>query len=507
MTTLNNLMKKQLTILLSILVFCGCGQSAFNDTIFSQANVEKLIKEGQFATAERIIKVKLATDSLSKQEQYDLKFRMDVMDRIRADFTKSDSTVIAYIKQYYPQVTSQEIASWEQSGALECMTIDGEKKYFYNAPRNLFRISKEAQAIQDKIKGRQSDALDDFLGEYIPKVIEAANKTAGSFGKAVLPVNMKIRYTITVPAGEVPEGEMIRVWMPYPRNNEKHKNIQLLSTSQPEYIISPETYPHRSIYMEKPADKEHPAVFSYELSYTSYNKWFKFTPEEVKPYDTQSELYKKYTAPRKTHVIFTEDIKRITDSIVVNEQNPYLKSVRIFDYIAQNYPWASAREYSTIENIPQYVIDNKHGDCGQQSLLFITMARYAGIPAKWQSGWMMHPGEVNLHDWAEAYFEGIGWVPVDQSFGYVYDAAILKNAANEEEGKQAAIAKDNVFHYFTKGLDAYRYIVNDDFSGDFYPAKIHPRSETVDFQRGEVEWKGENLYFGRWKYKMEVEYR
>ena len=152
----------------------------------------------------------------------------------------------------------------------------------------------------------------------------------------------------------------------------------------------------------------------------------------------------------------------------------------------------------------QYVIDNKHGDCGQVGLLFITMARYAGIPAKWQSGWMLHPGDVNLHDWAEAYYEGIGWVPVDQSFGHVYDRAYMKDAANEEEGRKAAEANDDVYHFYTRGLDAYRYIVNDDYSGDFFPAKIHPRSETVDFQRGEVEWKGENLYFGRWKYKMEV---
>ena len=170
--------------------------------------------------------------------------------------------------------------------------------------------------------------------------------------------------------------------------------------------------------------------------------------------------------------------KKITDSLTNGIENPYLKSVKIFEYIAANYPWASAREYSTIKNIPQYVIDNKHGDCGQVSLLYITMARYAGIPSKWQSGWMLHPGEVNLHDWAESYYEGIGWVPVDQSFG--------------------------VSPYYTKGLDAYRLLVNEDISADFFPAKIHHRSETVDFQRGEVEWKGSNLYFDKWRTRLKI---
>lgn len=497
-------MKKLFVTILSMCALVGCGQFA-NNSVISTEKIDKLIKNGEFAVAENAIKIKIATEPLSGEEVYDLNFRIDLMKRIRKDFSRTDSTVMAYVKECYPDVTPEEIAKWEAEGALECKNIDGQKKYFWNAARNLFRISKEAQSKQKGIQGRQSDGLDVFLSEYLPKVTTAAGKAYNKEGKAVMPITMKLRYTITVPAGEVPEGEMIRVWMPYPKNNEKHKNIKLLSTSQPEYIISPESYAHKSIYMEKPAVKDSAATFSYELSYTSYNKWFKFDPhKDIKPYNTQSDLYKKHTSQRETHVIFTEDIKRITDSIVGNEQNPYLKSVRIFDYIGKTYPWASAREYSTIENIPQYVIDNKHGDCGQVGLLFITMARYAGIPAKWQSGWMLHPGDVNLHDWAEAYYEGIGWVPVDPSFGHIYDAAYLKDAENEEQGRKAAEANDDVYHFYTRGLDAYRYIVNDDYSGDLYPAKTYPRSETVDFQRGEVEWKGGNLYFGRWKYKMEV---
>ena len=39
-----------------------------------------------------------------------------------------------------------------------------------------------------------------------------------------------------------------------------------------------------------------------------------------------------------------------------------------------------------------------------------------------------------------------------------------------------------------------------------YPAKRFPRSETVDFQRGEVEWKGGNLYFDKWSWNIKVDY-
>ena len=73
------------------------------------------------------------------------------------------------------------------------------------------------------------------------------------------------------------------------------------------------------------------------------------------------------------------------------------------------------------------------------------------------------------------------------------------------------IDNDNIIHnvIFYGGcngnLQGIRFIVNTDYSQPLYPAKTYPRSETVDFQRGEVEWRGGNLYFGRWNYDMELE--
>lgn len=49
-------------------------------------------------------------------------------------------------------------------------------------------------------------------------------------------------------------------------------------------------------------------------------------------------------------------------------------------------------------------------------------------------------------------------------------------------------------------------IVNSDYGMPLVPEKKYPRSETVDFQRGEVEWEGGNLYFPKWDYHMDIEY-
>ncbi|HOY52820.1 MAG TPA: transglutaminase-like domain-containing protein, partial [Prolixibacteraceae bacterium] len=161
---------------------------------------------------------------------------------------------------------------------------------------------------------------------------------------------------------------------------------------------------------------------------------------------------------------------------------------RIFYWIDSQIPWAGALEYGVMPNIPEYVLTRRHGDCGMKTLLFMTLARYNGVPVKWQSGWMMHPGEVNLHDWCEVWYEGAGWVPLDMSFG------------------RLPSANPRIRDFYMTGIDPWRLIVNDAVGKTFVPAKKYPRSEPVDFQRGEVEWRGGNLYFNRWSYRMSVEY-
>jgi hypothetical protein len=123
-----------------------------------------------------------------------------------------------------------------------------------------------------------------------------------------------------------------------------------------------------------------------------------------------------------------------------------------------------------------------------QTFLLMSLLRYKGIPVKWQSGWMMPPDDKNLHDWCEVYYEGTGWVPVDVSYELQYS----ENLKTRE--------------FYISGIDSYRLIVNDGISGLLFPEKKFMRSEPFDFQRGEVEWKGGNLYFDKWDYSMKIEY-
>lgn len=411
----------------------------------------------------------------------------DLHQRLLTDFTLTRAQVKEYIAKYIPDVTDAQMDQWEASKALECMELDGEKRYFRNAGPNLFRIDSVCRNIKLAKEGEVMGGSEQVNINHLPEVISAVKSGNGA---CVTPRRMRVTYTLTVDTNAVPAGKVIRCWLPYPRADvARQQDVKFLSASEPQYTFSPAECRHSTLYMEKRAEAGRPTVFSESFEYTSSAEWHNLRPEDVLPYDTTTALYKEYTAEREKHIIFSPRLRALAAKLTEGETNPYLRARRLFRWINDMFPWASAREYSTMENIPEYVLDNGHGDCGMVSLLFITLCRISGIPAHFQSGFMMHPGEWNLHDWAEVYFEGVGWVPVDQSFG------VPTFARNDDET-----------WFFLGGIDAWRMVVNQDYGMPLVPAKQYPRSETVDFQRGEVEWEGGNLYFTQWDYHMDIDY-
>ena len=327
--------------------------------------------------------------------------------------------------------------------------------------------------------GRSQDSV---LNANLPEILAAPS------GQIAAPKKMKVRHHITVKADAVPAGDTLRVWIPMPRPDvARQTDVQLLGSSD-SVTVSPLEYGHYSAYMERVAEAGKPTEFYVDYQYTCWGQHFDLEGVEIAPYDTTSAVYKQYTAVRAPHLLQSESMRKLAAEIVGDETHPYLKLRKIFDYVKQ-YPWASALNYSIIEDIPQYVLDNKKGDCGQVALLLINLARAAGIPARWQSGLMMHPGAWNMHDWAEVYYEGIGWTPVDVSFG-------RNQTLTNEGGAQ----------FFDSGIDSYRMVANSDYSCGFYPPKKYPASDTVDFQAGEVETSDGNLFYDKWSWGLDIDY-
>lgn len=99
------------------------------------------------------------------------------------------------------------------------------------------------------------------------------------------------------------------------------------------------------------------------------------------------------------------------------------------------------KDYSVAYASASEVIRNLQGDCTEHSVLFVALARAAGVPARIVHGLAyMNDNErgplLVLHQWAEAYAGG--WIPVDPTFGLLpADAArivISRPVPNERRG-------------------------------------------------------------------------
>jgi hypothetical protein len=464
------------------MTFSSCRQSDETGLIFNEIN--KNISSGELTKAARL------SDSLKNVFEPGSRFWMkadslsQISERIRIDYSLSTDELKSRLEKIPGLLPQGNTSDWDTKGWLGSRILNGERKYFKRSASNLALL----ELFHSNTEFQKRVPFDSSLYFRLKNTAEVL-KMSHKSGDTVNPLSIKIKYTITVDKDIVPEGEIIRCWLPFPGKNQlRQQYVKLLGTSSDDYSIAPDSAIHLTVYMEQKSVKGQNAIFSISFSYKSYAQHFKMDSIRALPYDNSKGLYLKYTAEQLPHISFSPEIRRLADSICGNENDPVKMVSRIWLWFKDNIPWTGAPEYSIIDNIALFTCSRRTGDCGMQTFLFMSMLRYKGIPVRWQSGWMIPPHAENLHDWCEVWYEGTGWVPVDVSYG-------LQDSE-----------KKDLREYYKSGLDAYRMIVNNGVAGRLYPEKKYLRSEPYDFQRGEVEWSGGNLYFNKWKYDIEIQY-
>lgn len=462
---ITHMSKKTLYQKLLTLTVC----TVIGNNIYSQEwkqNAVNNLNNGEFEKVETII------SQLSKKEKKQNFVFIDslqtMMQRIRNDFRISPEEGKKLLLEEVPTATDKQIEEWIAKKYIETKIIDGQEWWFRKTIRNFSLLNKELYGEQ---------IATDKKNEYskIHKEIESILSQKRDKNNVCDWKTVDMTYYLEVPADEVPAGEIIRVWLPFPYDNGRQRNFKMKSSSSP-CIHSNDNSVHHTVYMEQKAEKNKPTRFEINFTYEVGAQVFSKGDilRNLKPYDKNTDNYKKNTCQVLPHIIINDKYKNLALSIIGNETNPVLQASMIYDWISANYPWAGALDYSTIPCMPEYVLNINHGDCGQVALLYISLLRNIGIPARWESGWEFTANWSGWHDWLEIYFEGTGWVPCDMSRG--------RTTYNEP------------FQDFYKTcIDGYRFATNEGINGKFHPEKKYLRCETVDFQAGETEWKSGNI--------------
>ena len=465
------------TLLAAITLWCAVESSAGA----TEPDIQSLIAEGSFSEAERLLKGQITEPSAPITS--DPAVQLEILRRTRSDFPLLEQDVLNQLQKSVADATADDVARWREVGDLQYRRIDGEIRYFRQAAGNLFRFNDEARRRR---RGASADKKFD-LNRLLEELVELSETAASA---EVYPVKHNVRYELAVKESNprLKAGAIVRAWLPFPQEYRQQRAVRLVASQPAGGQISENGAPHRTICFEQTLnDPSKPPRFRAEFEFITSAYCPKLDAAKAQPYETTSPLYREYTTERPPHIVVTPEVKQLAREIVGDETNPLEKARRVFRWVSANVPWCSEMEYSIIPSLSQKGLAARRGDCGVQGMVFITLCRAAGVPARWQSGWQTKPGDWNMHDWSEFYVEPWGWLPADASYG-VRDHS-----------------DPRVRDFFCGRMDPYRLIVNLDYARELQPPKTSFRSEPNDFQRGEIEIDGHNLYFDEWDWTFRVE--
>jgi transglutaminase-like putative cysteine protease len=449
-----------------------------------EASVEAIarsVRAGSWQAARDAIRTRLTGTQLGQTERDALLFLEERMRRIDLDFDQSRAQVLSRMQMIVPEVDDLCLTRWEAQHSVEYLTIDGQRRYFSRAAPNVFRVNPEARGLKAR-QGLATNSPVPFLRENLTEILAEHGRGGSAY---LAPKRFRVRYSIAVKPDAVPAGEVIRAWLPLALTTDRQEDVRLISAEPKPKRVS-DGPALGSVYLEQAAKAGQPTRFAIVYEYTVRGCYRAIERDRVRPVDSNDVAVARWLGERFPHLGYTEELRRLSREVVGQLTNRYDQARALFLWVNRNIPWASAREYSTIDSLSQYALEHRWGDCGIQTMLFMVLCRLNGIPARWESGWTTAGGQ-DMHDWCQIYLEPYGWLPVDCTFGLM------------------PTQDDRIRWFYFGNTDSYRLTVNSDYGQPLVPPKTFFRSEPVDFQRGEVEWRGGNLYFNQWSWEFHAQ--
>ncbi len=426
----------------------------------------------------------------------DLKKRMElelmILDEYPSQFPYTGDEVVRMMADLLPGFDRSDLDRIDRDGRAEWVILDGEKHYIHNIIRNITGNDNEIIA---RIRENGTDeAKKKIPQESLTEILTRANaeimENGGSKWRFHMRTSIRLKDELFRP------GMKLKVHLPIPAEHHQTSEVKILSHADGCVTIDPPDSLYRSICFEDTPEENREFFVEYE--YTVSSVYHDYSPEDearsrklrgeekisggeakgdssvipdrIVPGTEQWELYTKEQYP---HIRFSLYLTALAKEIVGDEKRPLEIARKIYDYITRNVKYSLVREYFLIPDIPQYCARNLRGDCGVQALLFITLCRICGVPAKWQSGLNARPkpGKVGPHDWAMFYAEPYGWLFADPSFG-----GSAFDDGDEPRRK-----------YYFGNLDSFRMVANNAFQQAFADAKKYRPIDPYDNQTGELE--------------------
>jgi len=430
---------------------------------------------GDFEGAIRLIDRRLAQDSLPEPLRACLTAEREIMKRIPENYPLTRDDALAVVRAHIPDFTEEEFDERVDAGKIGWVYIGGEMRFF----DRFFETMCKAEPTFAVRAGVQLHGVESVTKEQGEGRLDRVHRLMREHGG--ISNHIRIRASVRVNDDQFTPGMFVRVHLPIPAACEQQSDIRIEAMSPANGMLSPEDAPQRTVCWEENMAENH--EFSVEYSYVHTARYHDVS--QMKADKTQPDFFTQEQAP---HIVFTPYIRALVRSLTEGVDDPLEKARIFYDFITLNMKYTFMPSYFILENIAESAARSYSGDCGVFALLFITLCRCAGIPARWQSGLTAEPDFCGGHDWAQFYVAPYGWLFADPSYG---TAAV--RAQNEERRR-----------FYFGNLDAYRMVANSAFEAPFTIEKQLWRADPYDNQVGEIETAERGLRYHEYTRSKEV---
>ena len=472
---------------------------------------------GDFTRALRLIDQRCALERTPRFLKKRLQAEKEVLLRLPLDYGYGVPEAVALVQKDIPDFTEAELQRLMDESKADWIYIDGK-------PHLATRFYETLKDVNPDIAARAARGRGESIGENQAQNAdfeETPNSRLKNFSMHYISAHggrsdyFRIRATLRITDEAFRPGRVL-VHLPIPKPQINMTAIRILrvfpeDSETCKVTIAPEDAPARTVSWEATITENTTIEVEYEYISTINYKDLRKQPQDTgrtegssfdsassesdAPGRTEGSSLASALAEASPHLRFTPTIRALAAELIENLQKAEpdldlsapegrLKTARAFyNYCTTNVTYSYTRNYFTLEQIPEYAALGQKGDCGVQALLFITLCRSVGIPARWQSGLYVTPAfegmeaDSGMHDWAQFYIEGYGWLFADPSFG-----GSAYRAGNQDR-----------WNYYFGNLDTFRMAANSEFQAPFTPPKRFTRRDPYDNQMGEAEYEDRPL--------------
>lgn len=423
-------------------------------------DVERMKAAGFFDDCRATIQNYLSGD-LTEGMRHRLELELERLDFLpESEYPYDDEAALKLLDETFTDFAPEELPELVRSRAADWLYFRGVRRFHRRFVENIITTRADYAARQ---KNPSAESLADAerkqrLAENLRLMPEKGSRKA----------RMTLELKFWLNPEKVRPDTPLTVHLPVPRACAHQSDIELLTLSHPTgAILAPADAPQRTVCFPAANAGD---VFSVKYAFTNTISYVK--PEFDQAKDGYPPELAEYLREEAPHVLFTPLMKEIAKEIQGEETNPLKLARNAYDFVTTRVKYSYMRHYAALDNICDYAARNLKGDCGVQAILFITLCRLCGVPARWQSGLCADPAHVGPHDWAEFYVAPYGWLYADPSYGGgAYRAGDLDR-----------------WNYYFGNLDIYRMVANSEMQSEFFPPKHFFRADPTDNQTGEAEY-------------------